>query len=359
MRTSCTAIISISQHKAPGALTNMTAVATNLECSKAQGCLVIPCYNEEAIIQRSVREILIHTRNSCELLDIVFVDDGSIDNTWEIIRRLASQEPEVKAILLDKNSGHQAALLAGIAFANQSGYGYCITLDCDLQDDLTAIPEMISAHYKGFHLVLAAHTSRRSDGRLKRLTASLYYFIMQLVGMPLVPHHAEFRLLSDRAMRALINLKAERLYLRSQVLELGFRHQVIIYERKQGLSRLRKSRYTLKHMIALALDGAVTSSVLPLRLLFILGILFGIICFMLLTLITYLAASGKAVAVPGWSSTMIVSLLNASVTLLGMGVLGEYLTRIYRGQRRAPFYQIVSIKNDSAKSNIDSTQKCN
>lgn len=305
--------------------------------------IVVPCFNEEEVLPEAARRL-------CVLLEgmvaqgriaadsqVVFVDDGSRDRTWELIEGLASSDPHVGGIKLSRNRGHQNALLAGLYTTEAD---VLLSVDADLQDDIQVIPEMIQAHARGAHIVYGVRNNRSSDGLFKRATAQAFYRLISALGAESIYNHADFRLMSRRAVEALQGFREVNLFLRGLVPLIGLESAIVYYTRAARLAG--ESKYPLRKMIALALDAVTSFSVVPLRL--ITGV--GFMVFLLSSLMGVWIVWVKLFtdrAVPGWASTLLPIYLLGGIQILCTGVLGEYLGKVYQETKGRPRYIIEKL----------------
>jgi polyisoprenyl-phosphate glycosyltransferase len=306
--------------------------------------IIIPCYNEEEVIHSSFSKlslILEHLieRGLCNpyTSKLVFVDDGSTDGTYLELSRIASRLPSVYLIKLSRNFGHQAALLAGLEYALKNA-DFTITIDADLQDDPQVIFEMATLFSRGYQVVYGVRSSRHTDTYLKSLFAKLFYKMMLGLGLAIVYNHADFRMLSKRAIKALSQYHERSLFLRGVIPLLGFRSTRVYYDR---LSReAGTSKYPFRKSLSLALDGLFSLSVRPIRLVTLTGFLCIFASIPLILWLTFLYATG--VAVQGWTSIMMLVVLTGGIQLLSLGVIGEYIGRIYKEVKKRPHYHLDS-----------------
>lgn len=298
--------------------------------------LVIPCFNEADGISEAARELLdLIKRLVAEALIskdslIIFVDDGSTDATWDLIRGLSSSENHIRGIKLSRNWGHQGALLAGLLSAPGD---VLITLDADLQDDPGVIPSMLEAHSQGAEIVFGVRASRSADGLFKRQTARLFYSFGRFLGANLIENHAEFRLMSRRAIEELRSFPENNLFLRGMVTELGFSTAIVPYHRER--QRTDRTKYTLRKMLSLALDGLTSFSIIPIRLVFFVGAIISVGCFGFAAWALFVRFFTNE-SVPGWASTVLPMYFLGGVQLLSLGVVGEYVAKIYLETKRRP-----------------------
>lgn len=304
--------------------------------------LVIPCYNEEKVITTTA-EVLLRklTEMEQEMLitqdsKIVFVNDGSKDNTWNIITQMNSENPIFRGINLSRNRGHQNALLAGLMTVKEEAEAV-ISLDADLQDDIGILDEFVRKYQEGFDVVYGVRSARDTDTRFKKYTASFFYKLMRLLGADVIENHADYRLLSQRVLKELSEYKEVNLFLRGMIPLVGFDSAVVSYERKERFAG--ESKYPLKKMLSFAFDGITSFSNRPIRMITTLGII--IFCISILALM-YLVL-GKLIfgkTVPGWTS-LIVSIWGlGGLQLLAVGIIGEYIGKIYLETKARPRYII-------------------
>lgn len=305
--------------------------------------IVVPCYNEEEVILETARrmeELLLRLVMDGLISDesaVYFVDDGSHDQTWNLIESLADSSKHFHGIKLSRNRGHQHALLAGLSAAQGDAL---VSIDADLQDDISVIEEMVKQYRDGAEIVYGVRKARSTDTVFKRKTAEFYYQLLAKMGVEIVYNHADFRLMGRHALNALANFSEVNLFLRGIVPLLGFRTSTVYYDRSERFAG--ESKYPLHKMIALALDGITSFSVMPLRLIAMLGIL---ICFFSAIMIVWVLI-GKFymdTAIPGWASSVIPIYFLGGVQLLSVGVLGEYVAKIYLETKRRPRYIIEKI----------------
>ncbi len=310
--------------------------------------IVVPCYNEEEMLPKTIatllnlRENLISKGKINELSKVYFVDDGSKDKTWSILANYAEQNQALVAIKLSRNKGHQNALYAGLCTTSED---ITVSIDADLQDDPQNIEAMVDEYLKGHDVVYGVRSARNTDTFFKRFTAEGYYHLMRAMGVDLVFNHADFRLMSRRALDSLKEYKESNLFLRGVVREVGFPSSVVEYERQAR--EAGESKYPLKKMLSFAWKGITAFSTAPLRMITILGLTSG---FASLALIFWVLAIRFLTnnAIPGWASVLLPLLFIGSVQLLCLGIIGEYLSKIYEEVKQRPKYHISQIvKRDS------------
>lgn len=306
--------------------------------------IVSPCYNEEDVLQHSVERLT-------ELLDrmvnenaissdsmMVFVNDGSKDRTWQIISDLHQTNSYVKGINLTRNVGHQNAILAGMMTAKEWADAV-VTIDADLQDDIACIPQMVKHFEEGYDIVYGVKVQRDADPLMKKLTAQAFYKLQKQMGVESVFNHADFRLMSRRALDMLSNYHESNIYLRGLIPQIGLPHATVddvISERYAGTSK-----YTLRKMLGLALNGITAFSVKPLYLIFNIGILFLIIAFIIGIYVVYSLIMGSAVH--GWASLMLSIWIVGGFILMSMGIIGTYIGKIFTEVKHRPLYNIQNI----------------
>ena len=305
---------------------------------------VSPCYNEEEVLRHSAEQLTaLFERMIAEGLIskdsmIVFVNDGSHDRTWEIIRELHAENKFVRGINMSRNVGHQNAIMAGMMTAREWADAV-VTLDADLQDDIECIPQMVKDFEAGNDIVYGVKVSREADSFMKKFTAQSFYKLQNSMGVESVYNHADFRLMSRRALDMLSTYKEHNLYLRGLIPMIGLKHTTVddvISERFAG-----QSKYTLHKMLRLALNGITAFSVRPLFLIYNIGILFLIVAFMIGIYVTYSLVVGHVVQ--GWASLILSIWLVGGFILIAMGIMGTYIGQIYSETKRRPLYHIQEI----------------
>ncbi len=303
--------------------------------------LVIPCYNEETVLPLTAPlfcakvQALIDSGRVHIDSRVLFVDDGSRDNTWEFIRCLAAQQPLVEGLRLSRNRGHQNALLAGLMTAREHA-DVTVSIDCDGQDDLDAVDAMLDEYVAGSEVVYGVRADRQSDTAFKRGTAQLFYTLMSRLGVESVYNHADYRLMSRRALDGLAQFAEVNLFLRGMIPLVGYRSSSVYYTRTPRVAG--KSHYPLHKMLALALNGITSLSVKPLKMITGLGL--GVSFVSLVMIVWTLCRHFLGATVTGWSSTVCIVLFLGGVQLLCVGVLGEYIGKIYAEVKRRPRYII-------------------
>lgn len=300
--------------------------------------IIVPCYNEEEVLPETTRQlsaVLDELRASGKIGSgkILYVDDGSRDRTWEIIRGFSASSPCVCGLKLAHNSGHQQALWAGLEWA--AGHaGAAVSIDADLQDDPHCIAEMVDLWRDGADVVFGIRKERRTDTWFKKTTAQGFYRLMEALGGDIVYNHADFRLMSRRALQALMAYPERNLFLRGMVTALGFRTAKVFYDRRERFAG--QSKYPLGKMVSFALDGITSFSVRPLRYIAMLGLLFILIS---VAVIVYgVAVYCQGNTIPGWTSLLVSVWFIGGAILLALGIMGEYVGKIYKEVKRRPRY---------------------
>lgn len=323
--------------------TKAWALASERRQVPAVLAIVVPCYNEEEVLPETSRRLgelldslaakgLVHAGSG-----IYFVDDGSRDRTWELVEGLARGDQRMHGIKLSRNRGHQNALIAGLF--NAPGE-VLISVDADLQDDLAVIEQMLLRYREGAEVVYGVRHSRTTDTAFKRGTAEGFYKLMKVMGVDLVFNHADYRLMTRRVVDCLSQYTEVNLFLRGIVPQIGFRSATVYYERAERFAG--ESKYPLKKMLAFAMDGITSFSVTPLRLLAGLGLLFCGLSFLMVVWVLY----GNLVmnsTIPGWASSVIPIYFLGGVQLLGLGILGEYVAKIYLETKRRPRFIVETM----------------
>ncbi|MVX63283.1 glycosyltransferase [Clostridium chromiireducens] len=313
--------------------------------------LVIPCYNEEEVLHVTAKKLLVKINNMVddELISkdskILFVNDGSKDNTWSIIEELHKQNDIFSGINLSRNRGHQNALLAGLMTAKEIA-DVTISLDADLQDDVDVIDKFVEQYYRGSDVVYGVRSSRETDTFFKRTTALTFYKLMSTLGVDMVYNHADYRLMSKRALDGLSEFKEVNLFLRGIVPLVGYKSSIVEYERHERFAG--ESKYPLKKMITFALDGITSLSIKPIRIITGLGFLIFFFSFIALAYTFLVKFFGKTVT--GWTSLTLSIWLIGGIQLLSLGVIGEYIGKIYNETKQRPRF-IISDKLISKENN--------
>ncbi|EIM5368924.1 glycosyltransferase family 2 protein [Enterococcus faecalis] len=303
--------------------------------------IVVPCYNEEEVLPISskvlldfLKRMIAKNKVSTES-SILFVDDGSKDKTWAIIKRLSEQEEHFKGLKFSRNFGHQNALLAGMTTAVQFA-DMIVTIDADLQDDVEAIEGMIDAYHDGNDVVYGVRSNRDTDTTFKRKTAEMFYSFMNKLGVNTVPNHADFRLMSNRATKVLLTFKEENLFLRGMVPLVGFPSTKVYYSRNIRVAG--ESKYPLKKMLNFAMEGITSFSIVPIKMVRNIGfitLLIGIF-YMIYSLIQHFTGNVEA----GWSSLIISIWFLGGIQLISLSIVGEYIGKIYSEVKGRPRFII-------------------
>jgi polyisoprenyl-phosphate glycosyltransferase len=302
--------------------------------------IVVPCYNESAVLEQTAKRLV-------EILDdmrgrglvaqesrLCMIDDGSTDDTWDIIRRLSASNTLCCGLRLSRNFGHQHALLAGLLTAPGDAL---VSMDADLQDDPSVVEEMVRAHRDGADLVYAVRARRSTDTWAKRLSAEAYYKVLGWMGVRILANHADYRLMSRRAVDALGDHREVNLFLRGLIPQLGYEQAIVYYDRQPRAGG--ESKYPLTRMLALAVDGITSFSAVPLRLI----ALIGIVVFLGSLVITGWALGVRLFtdqAIPGWASSVLPMYFLGGIQLLGLAVVGEYVSKIYLETKGRPRFLV-------------------
>ena len=302
---------------------------------------VVPCYNEEAVLPVTAPMFMekltaLHEAGRISADSrVLFVDDGSRDKTWQVISALAAEHPWVEGLSLSRNRGHQNALLAGLMTAKERA-DVTVSIDCDGQDDIHAVDKMLDEYEAGCDVVYGVRSDRSSDTAFKRGTARAFYRLQKWMGVESVYDHADYRLMSRRALEGLAEFKEVNLYLRGMVPLVGYRSSSVYYARTPRVAG--ESHYPLRKMLGLALDGITSLSVKPLRMITALGLSVFLISLGMIvwSIVSYFLGG----TMPGWSSLMCVVLFLGGVQLLCVGMLGEYIGKIYAEVKGRPRYLI-------------------
>ena len=302
--------------------------------------IVVPCYNEEAVLDETTKR-LTHILDTLEEegkigpSKIVYVNDGSSDKTWSLIEHHASTNSKVCGICLAHNVGHQQALWAGLEWASTSADA-AVSIDADLQDDVMAITQMVDLWLQGADVVYGVRRERKTDTWFKRTTAQSFYKFMHTMGSSIVYNHADFRLMSQRALQALMSYPERNLFLRGLVNTLGFTTAMVYYDRAERFAG--ESKYPLRKMLAFAIDGITSFSVRPLRYITILGLACMLISICAIIYGIAMYVEGRAIV--GWTSQLVSIWFIGGAILLACGIIGEYVGKIYTEVKRRPRYFI-------------------
>lgn len=317
--------------------------------------MVVPCYNEEAVLHETAKRLkekyasLIERGLISPESRVVFVNDGSKDKTWDIIQELHSTDPTVfSGIDLARNSGHQNAVLAGLMTVKDI-CDVAITMDADLQDDINAIDAMVEKYHEGNQVVYGVRSARDTDTFFKKFTAEGFYKFMKVMGADVVYNHADFRLMSRRVLQELANYREVNLFLRGMVPLIGFKSCSVYYERAERFAG--ESKYPLKKMLAFAINGITSFSTKPLKLITTMGFIMSLISIiaMIWTIIVKFAGASEL----GWSSTVCSIWFIGGLQLLALGIIGEYVGKIYAEVKQRPRYIVAEFINDTGKKSED------
>ena len=310
--------------------------------------IVIPCYNEEKVlpVTSGMFSEKLKSLISADIISddsrIMFINDGSRDGTWDIITKLSEEEKYFTGISLSRNRGHQNALLAGLLEAEPL-CDITISIDCDGQDDINAIDSMVREYLDGAEIVYGVRSRRETDTFFKRTSAQCFYRLMNRMGANVVYNHADYRLLSSRVIKELANFKEVNIFLRGMIPLVGFKSTCVYYERRERLAG--ESHYPLKKMLSLALDGITSLSTKPIRIITVFGFIIALLSFagIIWSVITF--ALGKTVA--GWASLVTIIFFFSGIQLLSLGVIGEYIGKIYLETKARPRF-IIEKRTGSA-----------
>ena len=308
--------------------------------------LVIPCYNEEQVLPltsgkfKAKIEELIDAGKISSDSRVMFVNDGSKDTTWDILTSLCEEDKKYAAISLAHNRGHQNALIAGLMEAKKYA-DITISMDCDGQDDINAITQMVDEYAKGNEIVFGVRNDRSTDSWFKRTTAQSYYKFLRGMGVDIIPDHADYRLMSSRVLNALEGYGEVNLFLRGIIPQLGFKQSVVYYSRAER--EAGTTHYPLSKMMSLAIDGVTSFSIRPLRLITVLGIIVALLSFIGIIYVLVSVISGYYV--DGWASTTCILCFVSGIQMISLGVIGEYIGRIYLETKKRPRYFVAERKN--------------
>lgn len=303
--------------------------------------IVVPCYNEEAVLPETAKRLglklkkLIEDKTVSDKSRVMFVNDGSKDKTWEIIKALHKDDGIFTGVNLSRNRGHQNALLAGLMTAKDKA-DVTISMDADLQDDINAADEMLKEYYGGCDIVYGVRSKRKTDTFFKKFTAEAFYRVMNFLGAETVFNHADYRLMSKRALEGLAEFKEVNLFLRGIVPMIGYKTTSVYYERTERFAG--ESKYPLKKMISFALEGITSLSSKPIRYITIIGFL--IFAVSILMLINFIVRWAIGATVPGWASVICSVWAIGGLIMLSLGIIGEYIGKIYLEAKARPKYII-------------------
>lgn len=309
--------------------------------------IIIPCYNEEAVLPITAplfREKLLSLSAQGKIRAdsrVLFVNDGSKDDTWNLIRRLSKEDEHYTGICLSRNRGHQNALLAGLMEARDK-CDITISIDCDGQDDINAMDGMVDEYLSGAEIVYGVRSKRDTDTFFKRFTAESFYKLMKWMGADTVYNHADYRLVSSRVLMEFANFQEVNIFLRGMFPLVGFKSTCVYYERHERIAG--QSHYPLKKMLALAFDGITSLSIKPIRIITGLGVFISLAAFALIVyaLVSYFTGN----VVSGWASSLIVTCFLGGIQLISLGVIGEYVGKIYLETKARPRFIISERTNN-------------
>ena len=317
--------------------------------------IVIPCYNEEEVLPTTSGMFLKKIQDLsaegkiAENSRILFVNDGSRDRTWDIITSLSQQDPHFQGIAQSRNRGHQNAVLAGLMEC-MDRCDITISIDCDGQDDINAMDKMVDAYLDGCEIVYGVRAARDTDTFFKRFTAQSFYKLLNAMGAEVVYNHADYRLMSSRVLHEFAKFKEVNLYLRGMVPMVGFKSTCVAYDRHERIAG--KSHYPLSKMLGLAFDGITSLSVKPIRLITLFGLLVSLISFIGIIWVLITALTGHSVA--GWASNVCIVCFMGGIQSMFLGVIGEYIGKIYLETKARPRY-IISERTEEMEETHDAS----
>ena len=305
--------------------------------------IVVPCYNEEEVLHETNRRLAallesLEKEGSIRAGSILYVDDGSHDRTWKLVEEFAASGSPVKGLKLAHNVGHQQALWAGLEYAAAHADAV-VSIDADLQDNVESIREMVDYFNKGIDIVYGVRRERRTDSFFKKTTAQLFYHLMSNLGGEIVYNHADFRLMSRRAVEALMSYPERNLFLRGMVCSMGYPSAVVYYDREKRFAG--ESKYPFSKMLSFAVDGITSFSVRPLRYIVLLGLLFILISIVAIIygFLSYLEGD----TIPGWTSLLVSIWFIGGMVTTAIGIIGEYVGKIYKEVKRRPRYFVEKV----------------
>lgn len=305
--------------------------------------IVVPCYNEEEVLRETNRRLaaLLDSLVKDNMIGagrILYVDDGSRDHTWQLVEEFAAAGSPVKGLKLAHNVGHQQALWAGLEYAAAHADAV-VSIDADLQDNVESIREMVDYFNKGIDIVYGVRRERRTDSFFKKTTAQLFYRLMSNLGGEIVYNHADFRLMSRRAVEALMSYPERNLFLRGMVCSMGYPSAVVYYDREKRFAG--ESKYPFSKMLSFAVDGITSFSVRPLRYIVLLGLLFILISIVAIIygFLSYLEGD----TIPGWTSLLVSIWFIGGMVTTAIGIIGEYVGKIYKEVKRRPRYFVEKV----------------
>ena len=305
--------------------------------------IIVPCYNEEEVLHETNRRLAtllesLEKEGSIRAGSILYVDDGSHDRTWKLVEEFAASGSPVKGLKLAHNVGHQQALWAGLEYAAAHADAV-VSIDADLQDNVESIREMVDYFNKGIDIVYGVRRERRTDSFFKKTTAQLFYRLMSNLGGEIVYNHADFRLMSRRAVEALMSYPERNLFLRGMVCSMGYPSAVVYYDREKRFAG--ESKYPFSKMLSFAVDGITSFSVRPLRYIVLLGLLFILISIVAIIygFLSYLEGD----TMPGWTSLLVSIWFIGGMVTTAIGIIGEYVGKIYKEVKRRPRYFVEKV----------------
>lgn len=304
--------------------------------------IVVPCYNEEEVLEETNKRLceelkkLIKDKQISDNSQIMYVNDGSKDKTWNLIVGFHKKNKLVSGINLSRNRGHQNALLAGLMTAKKYA-DIVISMDADLQDDISAIDEMVEKHYQGYDIVYGVRSARKKDTFFKKFTAEGFYKFMKIMGVDIVFNHADYRLTSKRVLDELENYKEVNLFLRGMFPLIGFPSEIVYYERSERFAG--ESKYPLKKMLSFAWEGITSFTVKPLKTIMSLGLIVSFFSFLFLIYVIIGYFLGNTVS--GWTTIIVLICFFSGVQILCIGIIGEYLGKVYSESKERPRYCIM------------------
>ena len=310
--------------------------------------LVLPSYNEEEVLSETIKRLtvviddLIANEKISKDSYMLFVDDGSADKTWDIIEEYSTQNKLVKGLKLSRNQSHQNALIAGMEYVTDK-CDLMVSLDVDLQDDVNCITKMVDDYHNGSEIVYGVRSSRKKDSFFKRTTAEGFYKVMKLMGVNIIFNHADYRLMSRKALQFFYNFPERNLFIRGMVPLVGLKSSIVEYERMERFAG--ESKYPLLKMLSFAWDGITSFSVTPLRIISLIGFMIFSFSFIISMWVLYTVIFTSD-AVHGWASTTLPIYLLGGIQLLAIGVIGEYMGKMYKETKNRPRYFIDKVISD-------------
>lgn len=306
--------------------------------------LVVPCYNEEEVLDKTATvlrekmERLINAGKISKKSKVMFVNDGSKDRTWKMIHEWTQKDRMFAGLSFSRNYGHQSAILAGMMAARAKADAV-VTIDADLQQDIEALDKFLECYENGCDIVYGVRNDRNTDGFFKKATAGIFYKIMHLLGCQTITNHADYRLMSKKALDALAQFEETNLFLRGLIPTMGFQSDIVYFDVKER--EAGQSKYTLKKMMTLAVDGITSMSTRPLQMIVVLGFLTFLVSICIFISCIWDWAHGQVVA--GWTTTVASTCLIGGMTLLSQGIIGEYIGKIYMESKGRPRYIVESM----------------